>query len=555
MLFLGVLSPLHASEYHITVDGVDTDTKQNILKRLQFIHKAHSHSTPALHRAIRKETKLAMQPYGYFHPRLHIEQRLYRKRNLITLSITPGPTIKIQELTLKIQGPGHAHPSFKALLKQSKLQQGKTLRIPDYNQTKLGFFHIAEQLGFIDAKLAQHEIKLSPQQNDAEVTLIFNTGARYYFGPIVFTKLPLQKSLLRRYIDFKIGQPFSIQKLLALQDRLRSSGYFSNVKIVWQAKQAQHHRIPIRIELQPNKNKIYTLGLGYGTDTKIRGTVNFEKRYLNSHGHRLQTQLQASPVQSSLQARYIIPGPYPPTDEYQIFTSAVRYRLKQNDSFATVSGLSFQRSWKEWTQTIYLNYLIEWRRKQANSPALNSQWLYPSLSLRRIHAKDPITTRNGYRLKFNLQGAYDGIFAHDSFIKALFEFKNIRTFHRLRILTRGSLGVIGVSNINDLAAHFQFYTGGAQSIRGYKFQSIGPGKYLQVGSVELQFALNEDWHVGTFFDVGAAGKTLHQPWRRGIGINLIRKTPIGGVEIGLARPLDARHKSWNFIFNLGPDLA
>ena len=57
-------------------------------------------------------------------------------------------------------------------------------------------------------------------------------------------------------------------------------------------------------------------------------------------------------------------------------------------------------------------------------------------------------------------------------------------------------------NIFQLPLSLQLLAGGSDSIRGYQFQSIGPGKKLVIGSVELQQEIKEDWYLNVFFDAG-----------------------------------------------------
>lgn len=557
MIFLSIWNCGFSKTVDIFVKGVDDATQKNIQKRIDLLsqHKRRDTDLPYLRRALPKEVKKAMEPYGYFEPQVRLHERIYREQVILTVQIKPGRAVTISKLHIAVTGDGSHHPEFKAVIRSSKLIVGQRLITPEYNRSKMAFFHIAEKLGYLKAKLLEHQIKLDLKEHTAEIDLVFDTGKRYYFGPITFEQNILDEGLLRRYLKFKRGEPFSIKALLTLQDALRGSNYFSSVNVKWDENDAVKYHVPIKIILKPGERRLYNFGIGYGTDTSVRGTFGFENRLINRRGDHFQTRIQASPKQSSLQARYIIPGKYPPTDEYQFFTTAVRYRLRQNDSLSTVFGASYLSHWREWTRTLNINYLIEWRRDRPGTSALTSRWLYPSVNFRKIHAKDHINTDNGYRINLTFQGAYDGVFAHDSFFKGLIETKYIRSFNHFRFITRQAIGGIMIDNIDNLAAHFQFYAGGSQSVRGYQFQSIGPGKYLITGSVELQHKLFDKWRIASFFDMGSVSNSLKPHFRRGVGIGLVRATPIGSVEIGVARPLDSSRKGVSLVFSLGPDLA
>ncbi len=53
--------------------------------------------------------------------------------------------------------------------------------------------------------------------------------------------------------------------------------------------------------------------------------------------------------------------------------------------------------------------------------------------------------------------------------------KSLSEFNRLVI--RGDVGYTLINDKSALAPSFQFYAGGAASVRGYDFQSLGPGAF------------------------------------------------------------------------------
>ena len=109
----------------------------------------------------------------------------------------------------------------------------------------------------------------------------------------------------------------------------------------------------------------------------------------------------------------------------------------------------------------------------------------------------------------------------------------------------------------------RFFTGGAQSVRGYAYQSLGPvdangevtgGKYLVVGSIEFEHSFKNKWGVAAFYDVGNAINDISDDLKKGTGIGVRWKSPVGPVRIDLASAISLEGNPWRIHITIGPDL-
>ena len=90
----------------------------------------------------------------------------------------------------------------------------------------------------------------------------------------------------------------------------------------------------------------------------------------------------------------------------------------------------------------------------------------------------------------------------------------------------------------------RFFVGGDNSVRGYAYKSRGPrdvngdvvgGDSLLVGSIEGEYALNNNWGLAVFYDIGSAFNAFQDvTFISGAGIGVRRYTPIGPIKIDLA---------------------
>ena len=191
-----------------------------------------------------------------------------------------------------------------------------------------------------------------------------------------------------------------------------------------------------------------------------------------------------------------------------------------------------------------------------NNPSQTTLMLIPSINWFRAASNNPIRPSRGYRIGLTLQGASKAIVASTSFFQALLNAKHIHTFKptHTRLVLRGDLGYTAINNINDLPFSLQYFAGGAQSVRGYGYNSLGPGRNLVVGSVELQQKVYGHWYATAFLDAGNVSNRFFPKLKKGAGVGVMWQSPIGAIELTAGRALDLRGKPWRIQFSMGPEL-
>jgi translocation and assembly module TamA len=193
--------------------------------------------------------------------------------------------------------------------------------------------------------------------------------------------------------------------------------------------------------------------------------------------------------------------------------------------------------------------------------------LVPNLAWSRIVADDPINTRNGYRIKGIVQGTVGGVLAQtSSWLSGSLNVKWIKSFgDSYRFLTRADLGATWAASLDDVPASKRFFAGGDSSVRGWGFDVLGPddpdtdqtlgGRYLAVGSLELQRQLKGKWSASLFTDFGNAfDPDYQQQWEQSAGLGLNYATPLGQVRVNLAYALTKSDPGVRLHLVIGPDL-
>jgi translocation and assembly module TamA len=131
------------------------------------------------------------------------------------------------------------------------------------------------------------------------------------------------------------------------------------------------------------------------------------------------------------------------------------------------------------------------------------------------------------------------------------------------LITRLDIGRTGIDDFTQLPASLRFFAGGDQSVRGYSYNTLGPtdaqgavvgGPHLLVGSVEYEHALASKWSAAVFFDQGNALNDFRDPLKKGAGVGVRWRTPIGQIRVDVAAALSEPGRPRRFHISIGPDL-
>lgn len=553
----------------VTVEGVDGPLRDNVLAYLE-LNRFAAQAAPEesrlrwLHARAETQIREALQPFGYYEP--VIASALNRTPNgwEARYSIQPGRALLIAMLDVQILGEGQQDQAFQDLSARLPLAQGQVLDQPKYEQIKQALETLATERGYFDAQFTESTIRIDVQAYEAAIHLHYDTGQRYRFGDITFKQAILSSKLLNRYPRFKPGDPYDADELLKLQGDLNNSPYFNQIQVN-APPNAATHTAPVNVELEPNKQRKYSAGLGYGTDTGARVKLRADQRWLNERGHHAEEELQWSTIKALLGVKYKIPGANPTTDEYALNAGYSQQDYNQQEYQQFTLGGGWQQQDGKWLKNYTLNCQYE-QFSVGDQPTSSSLLLIPGLNWTWIEADDRLYTRRGLLLGFELRGASTSLLSDLNFAQGVLHLKGVYALNDAsRFIARGDAGVTVMSeNFEELPTSLRFFTGGDASVRGYAYNSIGPtdaagvvigGKNILVGSLEYEHRVWDGWSLAAFVDSGDAFDGASPELKTGVGIGLRWRSPVGPVRIDLASGLDQPPgDNFRFSFSIGPDL-
>ena len=569
-LLICLFSPILFAQMTIDIDvsGVDKILENNIRLFLSLEQqKKHALMSEGrlrrLHKKAPKEITRALQPFGYYRPLIKTELVQTSDSNWrASYSVDQGPPLLIGKFDFTISEEMAEDPEFRQLSDNLPLYKGKIFNHLEYETIKTDLARLAAERGYVDARFTEHRVAIDLKTYEASITLHYDGGRRYRFGTVKLEQDLLEPQLLQRYIPFERGSPYNHDALIDLQQALNDSNYFQTAEVSPGQPQADIAEIPVTVALTPRKPHRYGLGLGYGTDTGARTSFSWEVPRVNRHGHRFNSEVKISEFGYSLSASYRVPVLNPRTDQMIYNIGQVNEKTDVSDSTVRTIGANLNRNRGPWRESLSVNYQVE--EFVVGSDKGESTLLMPGVNWSRSWGNNIVTSFDGIRFDIGLRGAREDFLSDVSFLQLQGGIKAInRLGQRNRLITRGRIGTTWTQDFHQLPSSVRFFAGGAQSVRGFGYQSLGPrddrgevigGNHLMVGSIEFEHSINDKWGAAAFYDAGNAMDSFADKLERGAGLGIRWRSPIGPVRIDLATAISREDHPWRLHFSIGPDL-
>lgn len=556
--------PSYAQSPKVEVLGADEQQKTNILAWLGNLHE--DCDLPLLReRSLLKRSSAnvekALQALGYYQADIGLKVVRQQDCWVLRVEVVANEPVTVTALDIQIMGEAAQDPTFAALIEQSPLQVGDSLRHDYYERLRNQLLGLLRDRGYFANQVLQQALLIDVAQRSAVVQLHVDSGQRFQFGAVVFEQEALRDHFLQKFVRFKQGDAYESQKLLELRQILSGSGYFTDVRVQphWQPDELA---VPITVSSQLRAKYVYTAGIGFATDTGPRLRMGLENRRVNSLGHRYNTGFEVSPIRSNIGFNYEIPIGDPNRERINLGSSATHEDIDDKLSDRYRLRAAYLREWQSgWIATHFLDWQAE--RFTIAGQRDKSYLLMPGYELTRIKADNPLYPRHGWKLNGMVRVAHEQMASSVSFAQFRGLAKWIFPTWQGRILTRIEGGATLADTVTELPTSVRFFAGGDSNVRGYAYQSLGPknangdvigGRHLLAASVEYEFPFTEKWFGALFTDGGNAYdrlKDFKPVYANGIGVRW--RSPIGPIRLDLAHPYSGSSR-FRLHISMGMDL-
>lgn len=548
---------------NITITGIKNPTilknVNSAVKNIKAVHLTkpmNDDSVYSIYHDLPQAIKKALQPYGYFNAKVTSSYKDVHGLWYMDFAINKGVRSVVSAVNIKIVGGGQTDENFLKVVKHYPLKSGEFFELSKYNDGNNLLFEHAANLGYFNAAMKTNKIIVNLLNNTVKINLVLDTGKRHWFGRTHFSKTPLNIKFLRKYMAYREGEHYDNALIQRTQNNLADSNYFSQIIVSPDVAKTQNAITPMNIRLKMQKRKVYTFGLGYGTDTQVRGTVGFKYRWVNQWGHYFDSRFQGSYVNYSLVAGYHIPWPNPMRDLFSFRVGAGKLNLNSGKSTSTKVSVDYKHTFTRWSTTLSFSWLNE-RYDMNNLPQTRARLFYPSANVTYYSTRNHINPASGIRFTADVSGTPSALSTKSGFFQFKLESRAVYTFFKHEMLAvQLAYGRTAIRNINNLPLSLQFLIGGSQTVRGYSYQSIGPGRQMIYGSGELRQRIWKELYVAGFYDFGnVTDQGLFSDLRSSVGPSILYRSPIGIIELSVAWRLQRnRQIKPRFVFSMGPEL-
>jgi translocation and assembly module TamA len=562
-----------AAEITVEVNGVADDVRNNILAYLSFERYKKSETlTPEiverLQERCEREVRAAMRPFGYYEPKITSEVKRSTRGSEtdyeVVIDVVPGEGVVIDKVEVNVTGPGATDKLFSDITKDMPVRVGERLNHSNYELLKGSLLRTAATYGFLDARMSRNEMRVDPQARTAQIYIDFDTGSRYRFGDTEIHQDVIDDSLIRRYLRYKPDQEYDATELFRTQFALDDSQYFSTVEVRPEDRDREKLTVPIDVTAEPNRRGRYQFGVGYGTDTEVRGTASWENRLVNRRGHRFRTEIRAATINQSADARYIVPIGDPAIEKFTLQVTGALERLEDQDirnvNF-TPSITQLTDSWfserQSWQRVTYIELLQTQSETIATGERDKQSLIIPGISFSLVPRKYLGEALFSRALYGEVRGSNRVLGSDSDFLQVRLQAERAWDLDQNRkwhLLLRGDFGATALSRTSGLAISQRFFAGGDRSVRGFGFRDLSPveevineegqtelvkvgGKHLFTSSVEVVRDLPRNFAVAVFADAGNAFDQFGDPLMYSVGVGFRYRLPVVSVGLDVAQPL------------------
>ncbi|MCH2559185.1 MAG: autotransporter assembly complex protein TamA [Alcanivorax sp.] len=570
LLGLALTSPSRADEQpELTLEGELPEGVAANVRTLVDLSRYPCRPGPGqqtlIRRQVRDDARSALQALGFYQPTLTPhwtnadDDHCFRFR----LTVDPGPPTLLTGPDIRIQGEAADDPAFQRAVDDSGLREGQRLRHDRYEALKRTLQQLLINRGYAEGALTEHRLEVDRDRHRARVVLHLDSGPRYHFGQVTLAgDTQLKERLVRAYLGFAAGEPFSNERLLSAQQAYLGTGYFSAVRVERGEPDRTDRSIDITLHFTPRNEWALLAGAGISTDTGPRVRLGIENRRVNAAGHKARAETELSGVRQGVGAGYTIPLSDPLNEKLELRTSYVNEQTDTTDSEIFSVGADYiVKLDSGWVATPSIEYLRE--TYEVADQIDQAELVIPGFQLSRVKSDDPVYPRFGWRLGGKVRGAHKALSSSATFVQYDLWGKLIVPVFKGRFITRGEFGFTDVTDVTELPASLRFFAGGDASVRGFAYESLGPknddgdvigGRHLLVGSVEYDYPITRNWSVAVFGDAGNAFNDFDDyEIERSAGFGVRWRSPLGPIRVDLARGVE-ENRDWRLHLSMGPDL-
>lgn len=471
----------------------------------------------------------------------------------VQVTLTPGPEFHLRNISLggavapEARAALDLQPGQPALASSVLAAQGRMLK---------ALLDSGHALAKVDAPVAT----LEEGAHALDVSFHVDAGPRVDIGQISIAGLKdVNESFVRRRLLLRTGQQYNPDEIEKARQDVASEGVFSSVRITPSSALAPDGSLPVRVTVTERPLHVVNLGAAFSTDQG--GSLNASWTDRNLFGNAEALTLSAAATQlggsASRQPGYnvgaalTIPDWQHRAQTLGFNVNAIKEYLDAYNRTAFTAGTTLSRKFFD-ELTLSAGLTGEVAKITQERITRNYTLVQVPLSAQFDNTHDLFDPTHGYRASVTVTPTESLRSPQNTFVIVQASgstYVNLGEPGRSVLALRALVGVIEGATTFQVPPDQRFFGGGGGTIRGYRFQSVGPqfadrrplgGTSIDVGTVEFRQRFGASYGAVVFVDagqVGSDGKPFSGKLRAGAGIGARYYTAIGPIRLDVAVPL------------------
>lgn len=401
----------------------------------------------------------------------------------------------------------------------------------------------------------------------------------------------VDERLVRRELKVRPGQYFRLGRVLDSTQNLYDTGYFSSVEIAPVGLDLEQGSTDLEVQLRERKKGYLETGVGVGNVHANRVFAEWGQRNLLGRGYALN--LHGEYAFSLFRDNDYRRSNWEPRNRYVLYRGTLLFPhvLGTWNSFNVGADYEYDAT-VEPAVIRGTNVNLSLSRRFTRQTSIVFGWALESIERENVPEEPPSSRRRALDLAYRrdtrdfyfnptrgmfltLETRYAGGFlgGDDDYWSVVPTFQEYRSVSRGSILAYrlrfGYAEPFGGSGGRGIPIESRFFAGGANSVRGYRENSLGPlgpdgdprgGRLLMLGNAELRFPLpwigRYNFGAVLFMDGGNVwadpgelswerlriysepGETDVDDVRFSLGYGLRYYTPVGPIRLDIGYPLN-----------------
>ncbi|EBA15959.1 outer membrane protein, OMP85 family [Roseobacter sp. SK209-2-6] len=565
---LGAVSaePALSAEVHFNAPGASVELSDRLQAASTSLGVAQSNNVQEILAAALSDYRTLVQVLydaGHFAPIVHVRldgreaaliQPLYLPRQVQAVAITvkPGPRFRFSHASI---GPLPAHPEASI---PKGFARGEDANTGILKEAADAGTQAWRQAGHAKAQIAGQEIAANHRSATLRARLHLNPGPKLRFGYLqAVGDSDVSPQAIQRIAGFPTGEVFHPDLAAKTATRLRRTGTFASVTLKEAPTPNPDGSLDFTARLEDMPKRRLTFGAELSSTDGLEVSASWMHRNLfgNAEKFRFETRLSGIGSSNDLDGRIALrldqPATLGPDDNLFYLLEAERLDEEHYSTFQALGGIGVRRVFSD---HLFAEAGIGATSILATDAFGKRRFKYAAGFLRVEYDRrnSSVDASRGYFLDARARPFF-GLDGRDPGLQLKLDgriYHGLGGSDRIVLAGRAQLGSVIGPSLGDTAPTLLFFSGGAGSVRGHEFQSLGipvgtnasGGRGYLALSGEIRAKIGEKFSLVGFADIGYLDSdsfiTSSSQSHAGAGIGLRYDVAgIGPLRVDFAYPV------------------